>query len=204
MSVFSGSVHLDEKRFLYQYILGCRGAQSHTTGGEIEPFQAVSPENLFFVYNDWYGVPAKTAFQESVRNLFRSSGLGLDEDAICRLANDNVFFVNAFQGRLGALGAYPYVECAPEGSTAEALDSLQELEDYEKEELEDYDGAAQLLSQSGIPELAEAITRKAWQLCHGKNAVGVRRISELVPVIDGVIRAADQRIADINLTMEGL
>lgn len=65
-------------------------------------------------------------------------------------------------------------------------------------------GAAQLLSQSGIPELAEAITRKAWQLCHGKNAVGVRRISELVPVIDGVIRAADQRISDINLTMEGL
>ena len=200
----SANLNLDERRFLYQYILGCRGAQSHTTGGEIEPFQAVSPENLFFVYNDWYGVPAKTAFQESVRNLFRSSGLGLDEDAISRLANDNVFFVNAFQGRLGALGAYPYVECAPEGSTAEALDSLQELEDYEKEELDYSDGAAQLLSQSGIPELAEAITRKAWQLCHGKNAVGVRRISELVPVIDGVIRAADQRISDINLTMEGL
>ena len=200
----SANLNLDEKRFLYQYILGCRGAQAHTTGGEIEPFRAVSPENLLFVYNDWYGVPAKTAFQESVRNLFRSSSLGLDEDAISRLANDNVFFVNAFQGRLGALGAYPYVECAPKGSTEEALDSLRELEDYEREELEYSDGAAQLLAQSGIPELAEAITRKAWQLCHGKNAVGVRRISELVPIIDGVIHAANQRIADINLTIEDL
>lgn len=120
------------------------------------------------------------------------------------MANDNVFFVNAFQGRLGALGAYPYVECAPKGSTEEALDSLRELEDYEREELEYSDGAAQLLAQSGIPELAEAITRKAWQLCHGKNAVGVRRISELVPIIDGVIHAANQRIADINLTIEDL
>ena len=200
----SANLNLDEKRFLYQYILGCRGAQAHTTGGEIEPFRAVSPENLLFVYNDWYGVPAKTAFQESVRNLFRSSSLGLDEDAISRLANDNVFFVNAFQGRLGALGAYPYVECAPKGSTEEALDSLRELEDYEREELEYSDGAAKLLAQSGIPELAEAITRKAWQLCHGKNAVGVRRISELVPIIDGVIHAANQRIADINLTIEDL
>lgn len=199
----SANLNLDEKRFLYQYILGCRGTQTHAAGGEIEPFRAVAPENLFFVYNDWYNVPAKTSFQESVRVLYRGSGLDLDEEEICRLAEDNVFFINAFQGRLGALGAYPYVECAPDGSTEEALESLRELEDYEKEELT-FSGGPSLLSQSGIPELAEAITRKAWQLGHGKNSVGVRRISELVPIIDGVIHAADQRIADINLTMEDL
>ena len=43
----SANLNLDEKRFLYQYILGCRGAQSHTTGGEIEPFQAVSRKTCF-------------------------------------------------------------------------------------------------------------------------------------------------------------
>lgn len=199
----SANLNLDEKRFLYQYILGCRGAQTHTAGGEIEPFRAVAPENLFFVYNDWYNVPARTSFQESVRVLYRGSDLNLSEEEICRLAENNVYFINAFRGRLGALGAYPYVECAPEGSTEEALESLRELEDYEKEELA-FSGGSSLLSQSGVPELAEAITRKAWQLSHGENAVGVRRISELVPIIDGVIRAADQRIADINLTMEDL
>ena len=200
----SANLNLDEKKFLYQYILGCCGSQSNSgTGTDISPYRAVAPENLFFVYNDWYNVPAKTSFQESIRILYRSSGLNLSEEDICRLVENNVFFINAFRGRLGALGAYPYVECAPEGSTEEVLESLQELEDYEKEEV-DFSDSSQMLSESGIPELAEAITRKAWQLCHGKSSVGVRRISELVPVIDGVINAADKRIADINLSLEDL
>lgn len=200
----SANLNLDEKKFLYQYILGCNGAQTPSgAGNDVAPYRAVTPENLFFVYNDWYGVPAKASFQESIRILYRNSGLNLDEEEICRLAEDHVFFINAFRGRLGVLGAYPYVECAPEGSTEEALESLQELEDYEKKELDFFDGA-QMFSESGIPALAEAVTRKAWQLCHGKNSVGVRRISELVPIIDGVINAADKRIANINLRLEDL
>lgn len=200
----SANLNLDEKRFLYRYVLGCRNAQTRSSdSGDIEPFRAVSPENLFFVYNDWYGVPAKAPFIESVCALYRNSDLGMDEAEIRRLAEENVFFINAYRGRLGLLGEYPYVDCAPAGSGEEAVSSLRELEEFEREELEGFD-RAELVETSGIPELAEAIKRKAYKLCFGRNSVAVRRIRELVPVIDGVMNAADKRVGDINLSMAEL
>ena len=197
------NLNMAEVQFLYRHVLGCRNKTDEHKEGDAAPKAAVNPENLLLVYNDWYGMAGKTAFQESIRTLYRNSDLGLDESQIEQLVKENTFFINAFHGRLATLGVYPYSSCAPEGSSKEALDSLLELEDYETEELE-YRDAKQLLAESGIDSLAEAIRHKDWSLCFGKNSVAVRRVSELLPVVDGVIEAANKRIAALNITITDL
>jgi len=202
----NSNLHMDEEQFLYQYILGCRkqGNDDPQDAAQTErPVRAVLPENLFLVHNDWYGAPSKTALQASVRELYRKSDLQLSDQKIDELVQNNLFFINAFRGRLGLMGAYPYAACAPEGSTPDEIDSFRESEEYEQEELE-YGDPKEMLEESGIRQLAEAIQRKAWHLCHGKNSVAVRRISELVPVVDSVIMAADKRLTDIHITQAEL
>lgn len=197
------NLNMAEVEFLYRHVLGCRNKAAENKEGEAAPKAAVTPENLILVYNDWYGMAGKTAFQESIRTLYRNSDLELDESQIEQLVKENTFFINAFHGRLATLGVYPYSSCAPEGSSKEALDSLLDLEDYENEELECSD-TSQMLAESGISTLAEAIRHKAWSLCFGKNSVAVRRVSELLPVVDGVIEAANNRVAALNITITDL
>lgn len=196
----NSNLNIAEKRFLYNYVLGCSG--EGLPEGE-EPLKAVLPENLFIVHNDWIGNVSRIAFEESVRMLYEDSGLDMEDDDIDELVESNVFFINAYKARLGSLGVYPYESCAPEGSSAAALASMKKREEAEKNTLA-AGNAGQMLRDSGIAELADAILKKGEKLCRGGNSAAVRRINELVEVVDGVISASDERLSNININIADL
>ena len=200
----NSNLNIAEKRFIYQYVLGCRDAAGDNGGiiGE-EGVKAVLPENLFIVHNDWTGNVSRIAFKASVRVLYEDSGMDMDDERIDDLVDNNVFFINAFKARLGSLGVYPYVDCAPEGSNAAARASMQKREAFEQNTLAAGD-ARKMYEASGIKPLADAVRKKGEQLCRGRNSVAVRRINELIEVVDGVIRASDERIGNINISITSL
>lgn len=198
----NSNLNMEEKRFLYQYVLGCRDITAKEQPEEA-PVSAVLPENLFIVHNDWMGNVSKVAFNESVRVLYENSDMELDDDDIDDLVDNNVFYINAYKARLGSLGVYPYEACAPEGSTEAALSSMKKREASEQSKLAASD-AKQLFEESGIKALADAVRAKGMQLCKGKNSVAVRRINELLPIVDGVIQAADDRLGNINISIANL
>ncbi len=200
----NSNLNIAEKRFIYQYVLGCKDV-NEADGAVIgeEGVRAVLPENLFIVHNDWMGNVSKIAFKESVRVLYEDSDMDLDDDRIDDLVDNNVFFINAYKARLGSLGVYPYEACAPEGSNAAALASMKKREVSEQNTLAAGD-AQKMYEESGIKPLADAIRRKGEQLCRGKNSAAVRRINELLEVVDGVIKASDERLGNINISITSL
>ncbi len=196
----NSNLNMAEKRFIYQYVLGCKDVnqKDKESLGE-DGVCAVRPENLFFVHNNW-GSVSQVAFEESIRVLYEDSGLDMEDEDIDELVENNVFFINAYKARLGSLGVYPYVACAPEGSNDAALAGMKKREEMEKNTLAAGD-AARMYAESGIQPLADAIRKKGEQLCRGNNSAPVRRINELLEVVDGVISASDDRLKDINITI---
>lgn len=186
----NSKLNLEEMRFLYRHVLGRPAADDHSP---LKPNpRPVAPENLLFVNNNFFGVPNRTEFAERVRTFYRESGLALSEEAIDRLAEQNCFYINAYQGRLGLLGPYPYARCAPEGSTQAELEMLKRREEIEQKEWSGCD-PRQCYEESGMAELSAAIQDMGHRLCFGTKAVSVKRIAELLSVIDGVIHAADRQ-----------
>lgn len=190
-----------EMDFLYQYVLCCRSrVDSKVT--EIRP-GGIRPENLFFVSNNFYGVPDKTEFAERIRKFYKESGLGVQEQAIEDCVNQNIYYINAYQARMGRLGAYPYGKSAPEGSPEPVIAGLKKLEEGELTQLATVD-SAEWVKRSGISELSEAITKKGLELGFGKNAVSVKRIQEIITIIDGILQTADSRLTQMHFTVAGL
>lgn len=190
---------LSEQRFLRSHVLGC-ASRAEPNAQPVSTSQPILPENLLFVHNCFYGVPSKTAFAEGIRSFYRDCSLELTEEQIDDFATRNVFFIQARNARMGRLGVYPYVDRAPEGCSAEERDAAKELELEEQELLKEAE-PAKLVTQSGVPELAEGIRQLSRRLGYGENAVSVKRIRELVGVVDGVIQSADTRIAGKNMTI---
>ena len=192
---------ISEMKFLYQYVLCCR---SRTDGElmEIRP-EGIRPENLIFVNNLFYGVPDRVEFAARIREFYRNSGLDLPEQRIEDCVARNIFYINAHQARMGRIGAYPYGQSAPEGSTGQVIAGLQKMEAGEREKLVNAN-PAELVEQSGILPLSEAVRAKCRELCFGENAVSVRRIQEIKTIIDGILQTANTRLAQQHLTVAEL
>lgn len=181
-----------QMRFLYQHVLCCR---SRTNPDETEIRSGgILPKNIFFVYNNFYGVPNKVEFSERLRVFYQESGLDLQQKDIEEYIEKNVFYINAYRARLGKMGPYPYVGSAPEGTTEETLEALAELESGEQEECDLCD-ASQLVQESGITVLSDAIGDLCRRLCYGENAVATNRIRELITIVDGIIQSANTQMA---------
>jgi len=187
---------VEEMQFVYRYILGCHDKTRPDRTDQQPNVKPIHPKNLFFVHNNWYGAPDRVAFPERVRTLYRNSDLTLTDAEIETYATDNVFYVNAFKARMGRLGVYPYCESAPEGSSELEKEGLQELEEDERETFDSSD-PKELIDQSGIEALEKGIERMAGRLGFGEGdeVVSVKRISELVCIVDGVIQSANTRTA---------
>lgn len=198
----NSQLNLSEKRFLRQYVLGC-SSKANPDEQKVSVSHPILPENLVFVHNCFYGVPSKTAFSESIRSFYQDCSLELTEKEINALADGNTYFIHAQNARMGLLGVYPYYERAPEGCSDEEREAARELELEEKELLCNVN-PEKLVDESGITELSEGIRRLSRRLCYGENAVAVKRICELVEVIDGVIQSVDTRITSKNLTITQL
>ncbi len=186
---------VEEMRFLYSYVLGC-----HDRARPDQPCSAkpVSPKNLIFVHNNFYGVPDRTEFSERVRTLYRNSDLALTESEIETYATDNVYYVSAYKARMGRLGAYPYWDSAPEGSSELEKEGLRELEEEERSTFRAVSDPRELERESGIEALKDGIVRMADRLGFGEGdeVVSVKRIGDLVCIVDGVIQSANTRIAN--------
>jgi len=188
----------EEIRFIYRYILGCsKDAECNT--------KPILPQNLLFVHNAFSGFPPKTAFSERVRTLFAQSGLGLEDGEIDNYVKNNIFYVNAFDARMGKLGAYPYSGSAPQGSREKELAALAKREAAEQKKLEQ-SSRETLIAQSGIDELRDAIDQLGLRLGQGSGEgnVSAKRIRDLLCIVDGIIRSANQRITVQNLTLQDL
>lgn len=184
----NSKLNLEEMRFLYRHVLGIR-RQEDPSPLEPNP-RPVLPENLLFVNNNFFGVPNRTEFAERVRTFYRDSGLELPAEEIDRLAQENCFYINAYHGRLAKLGPYPYARCAPEGNSQAELAMLEKREALEKKEWDGCEPQEQWES-SGIATVQKAVCALGRRLGHG--AVGMKRIAELLEIVDGVLQAADHR-----------
>jgi len=192
---------ITEMDFLYQYVLCCRSrVDSKMT--EIRSC-GIKPENLIFVDNNFRGVPDKTAFAQRIRTFYENSGLDLQEQTIEDCINHNIYYINAYQARMGRLGAYPYEKSAPEGSPEQVVAALKKLEEGQLAQMTKIDPSA-WIQQSGILELSDAIHQKGLELGFGKNAVSVKRIQEIITIIDGILQAADNHLTQMHFTVAEL
>lgn len=188
----NSQLNLAEMQFLYRHVLGCPSKlDSNKSRFNLKP---VVPENLLFVYNNFFGVPSKEAFAQRIRTFYQDSGLELTAQQIETFATKNVFYINALNARMGVLGAYPYFASAPEGSSEIELEAARELEAEEKNILQISD-RGKLLEDSGIISLRVAVQQMGYRLGHGENSASVRRIGGLIEVVDGIIQAANARIS---------
>lgn len=196
---------IEEMQFVYRYVLGCHDKTRPVRPDQQPNAKPVRPKNLFFVHNNWYGAPDRIEFSERVRTLYRDSDLGLPETEIETYATDNVFYVNAFKARMGRLGAYPYLDSAPEGSSELEKEGLKELEEDERTTLGS-SNQKELIDQSGIEALEKGIERVAGRLGFGEGdeVVSVKRISDLVCIVDGVIQSANTHIANQHSAVANL
>lgn len=192
---------IPEMRFLYQYVLCCRSR----VDSELMEIRSggIKPENLIFVNNNFYGVPDKIEFAERIRKLYKESGLDLKEQTIEECIERNIFYINAFHARMGRLGAYPYGTSVPEGSPEMVAEALTKLEEGERAELAAVN-APVWVEESGILQLEEAVVQKSKELGFGEDAVSVKRIQEIITIIDGVLQATDSRLATMHLTIADL
>ena len=183
----NSKLNLEEMRFLYRHVLGI-DRQEDPSPLAPNP-RPVLPENLIFVNNNFFGVPNRTEFAERVRSFYRDSGLPLSDGEIQRLAEENCFYINAYHARLGP---YPYARCAPEGSSETELAMLRKREEIEQREWSGCD-PAQRTAESGVDALRAALETLGRRLGCGAGSVSVKRIAELLSIIDGVIHAADRQ-----------
>lgn len=198
----NSKLNLSEMQFLYRYVLGCTSKQNPDASQGVNP-RPIAPENLLFVYNNFFGVPSKTEFAERIRTFYKDSSLGLTEQQREALATNNVFYIHARDARMGALGAYPYFASAPEGSSEMELEAARELEAEETDILK-VSKQGKMLEESGILPLRNAVLQLGYRLGHGENSASVRRIGGLVEVVDGVIQAANARVSGGYMSIDDL
>lgn len=198
----NSKLNLSEMQFLYRHVLGCTSKQNPDASQGLNP-RPVVPENLLFVYNNFFGVPSKIEFAERIRAFYQDSGLKLTEQQIETFVANNIFYINALNARLGTLGAYPYVASAPEGCSEMELEAARELEEEESNILKG-SNREKLLEESGVLSLRAAVQQLGFRLGHGENSAAVRRIGGLIEVVDGVIQAADTRISAGNMSVHDL
>lgn len=188
----------EEVRFINRYILGC------TDDPECNK-NRISAKNLLFVHNAFYGFPSKVAFEGRIRTVLEQPALKLTAEEIDECLANNIFYVNAYDERLGKLGAYPYVESAPEGSDEEDMDAFAELEEKEQWQREST-GADKLIAGSGMDILRLAIAGVGRRLGqgNGETNVSAKRVRDLLCIVDGIMQTANLRIQAQNLTVQQL
>lgn len=188
----NSKLNLEEMRFLYRHVLGL-DRQEDPSPLAPNP-RPILPENLLFVYNNFFGVPNRTEFAQRIRTFYQDSGLGLSAERIEALVQSNCFYINAYQARMGKLGPYPYAEAAPEGSSPEEQAMLEKREQIERREWEKCD-REQCWADSNLEGLGNAIQNLGHRLGTGRGSVSSKRIAELLAIIDGVIYTADRQSA---------
>lgn len=195
--------NLSEIPFLYRYVLGCR--EKGAEGNQSCNPNPIHPKNLIFVNNIFTGVPDKVEFSERIRELYRNCDLNLTEEEIEGYVQNNIYYVNAFQARMGRLGAYPYEQSAPYGSSEFEVKGLRDKEERERRKGEIMPPET-MLQESGIQELEAAVQKLGYRLGYGKSeeVVSVKRIHDLQVVIDGIIDAANKRVAGQYGTIDEL